>query len=160
MVTATFQKTTDDPRTIGKKITYVKDVSCKIYEPSSVTDPTLILDYDAELFAGSNYVTIGAPFNRSYFLSPFVTAKGGKMTVTAHVDVLQTFKDGIRNLKPIVSRRDGEYDSMIQDEFQTVRAACDKEIAIFEQPVMNDSENLGWNYVIEIIGSEPETQST
>ena len=156
MVTATFQKTIDDPRTIGKTIINIKTVQCKIYEPSSATDPTLILDYDADLFAGSNYVTLGAPFNRSYFLSPFVTAKGGKMTATAHVDVLQTFKEGIRNLKPIVSRRDGEYDSMIQDEFQTVRAACDKDIAIFDKAVLPETERNLWNYVIEIMGSEPE----
>lgn len=155
MVTATFGKATDDPRTIGKNILPLKTVTCKVYEPSSATDPIFILDYDADIFEKSNYCSIGSPFNRLYFLSPFVTAPGGKMTVKAHVDVLETYKTSIRNLKPIVSRRAGEYDALIKDEFVTARAAADKQIVLFSRPVINSGSTL-WRYVIEIIGSDSQ----
>lgn len=155
MVTATFGKATDDPRTIGKNIITVKTVTCKVYEPSSATDPIFILDYDADIFEKANYCSIGSPFNRFYFLSPFVTAPGGKMTVKAHVDVLETYKTSIQKLKPIISRRSGEYDALIKDDFITARAAADKQIVLFSRPVINTGSTL-WRYVIEIIGSDSQ----
>ena len=155
VVTATFRKTVSDPRVCGKQFvgTGVTEV-CLIYEPSSLMEPTLILNYNSTIFGDCNYCEIGAPFNRSYFMSPPVAIAGGRMRVTLAVDVLETYKSGIGALEPIVTRCEQETHPMLVDELVSAKAGY-KNTWYTGSPIVkgkayDESEGYGYCIVLEV----------
>lgn len=119
-VTATFYKTTDDPRTIDKSLQQVGTAkTCKIYNNSSLTAPTIILQYEGEIFGGANYCHLGYPFNRYYFMSPPQTMDGGRMICSLSVDVRKTWAQDISNMTCLVTRCENINNGMIVDNLVT-----------------------------------------
>ena len=154
-VTATFYKTTSDPRVCGKHFTGSgTTANCLIYEPSSLMEPTLILSYDATIFGDCNYCTLGSPFNRSYFMSPPVAISGGRMRVTLAVDVLETYKTQIGNLSPIVTRCEQETHPMLVDELISAKAGYKNTwytgSPIVKGKAFDEEEGYGYCIVIEV----------
>lgn len=117
-VEAQFYTVTDDPRVIGKDLstTVGNTVDCLIWDTSTLTEPRLVLKYDADIFGTANYVHLGAPFNRYYFMSPPGTISGGRMVVPCTVDVRESFKEAIEALEPIVKRREDYNHGLLVDQ--------------------------------------------
>ena len=118
VVEAQFYTVSDDPRVIGKDLsnTVGQAVNCQIWDASTLTEPRLVLAYDADIFGSANYVHLGAPFNRYYFMSPPGTISGGRMVVPCTVDVRESFKEEIEALQPIVKRREDYNHGLIVDQ--------------------------------------------
>lgn len=118
-VEAQFYTVTDDPRVIGKDLTTTvgSKVDCLIWDTSTLTEPRLVLTYNADIFGSANYVHLGAPFNRYYFMSPPGTISGGRMVVNCTVDVRESFKDGIEALTPLVKRREDYNHGLLVDQY-------------------------------------------
>ena len=119
VVEAQFYTVPDDPRVIGKDLsnTVGQAVDCQIWDTSTLTEPRLVLAYDASIFGSANYVHLGAPFNRYYFMSPPGTVSGGRMVVNCSVDVRESFKDGIEALTPLVKRREDYNHGLLVDQY-------------------------------------------
>lgn len=151
-VTATFYKTKDDPRTIGKSLESVgTSIDCRIYNNSSITKPTIVLKYNSSIFGGANYCKLGAPFNRYYFMSPPQTMDGGRMIIPLDIDVRNTYAQGIRNLTPIVTRSEKNY-GMVVDEKVSATSNFTTEYTKPKQGAMFSNVNQ-WNIVLEVIGT-------
>lgn len=153
-VTANFYYTTDDPRTIGKtKRAVASSVQCKVYETTTITEPRLILNYDAEIFQ-ANYCYLGYPYNRYYFMSPPATLPGGRMGIPLSVDVLESFKEGICRTEAFVLRAESDCDNLIVDDLIPARAGVvnswETSEALFVP--FNYGLNTGYSIVIEVIG--------
>ena len=158
-VNATFYKTTDDPRKIGKNHTsnFVKSATAMIYNTSSITNPTLVLQYDADIFGGANYCYLGTPFNRCYFMGPPQTLDGGRMIIGLSVDVRETWKDEIDNIECVIGRCEETnahlIDNMIVDSEVGTKTGYKTTWFTSEQsfPAFNSSS---FSFVLEVQGVE------
>lgn len=158
VVEAQFYTVSDDPRVIGKDLTNTvgSPVDCQIWDTSTLTEPRLVLAYDASIFGSANYVHLGAPFNRYYFMSPPGTISGGRMVVNCTVDVRESFKDGIEALTPLVKRREDYNHGLLVDQYLPFNSGCSYEFlmptgTLF--PTGNFDESTPC-IVLELIGPE------
>lgn len=82
---------------IGKNVSYTFDFSgCVLKELTSVLRPTIRVRTDNENIMTCNYMYIPF-FGRSYFIDDITSVRNGLWDVSAHVDVLETYKDAILN---------------------------------------------------------------
>ena len=72
----------------------------KLREESSVVNPSIMIQ--ATNPSGYNYAYI-PEFNRYYFITDMVSIRTGIWEISMHVDVLMSFKDGIKNTSIILS---------------------------------------------------------
>lgn len=94
--TATFYNCSDDPKVIGKTLTDGTVVESIVpTDGCDLLSPTFVLDYNSNLTT-CNYVVVGAPFNRHYFISDMSIDIGKKIEIKCNVDVLETYADGIK----------------------------------------------------------------
>ena len=94
------------PRAINKngRFTGFKtENNVQLKEPSSITDPRLILVYNKSYLA-CNYLYI-KDFDRYYFINNINVLPGGRLEITAHVDVLYTYSPQILNSGAFVERK-------------------------------------------------------
>lgn len=160
-VEAQFYTVTDDPRVIGKDLTTTvgSKVDCKIWDTSTLTEPRLVLDYNSDIFGSANYVHLGAPFNRYYFMSPPGTISGGRMVVNCTVDVRESFKAGIEALTPLVKRREDYNHGLIVDQYLPFNAGYSVTYISSEQdetvmfPLTEDADDVPC-IVLEVIGPQ------
>lgn len=100
-----FYKCSDDPRSLNKTYTDEKRKTCTVYAECSILNPSILLRYDAGLIH-HNYMYI-PEWGRYYFVSSMSVATGKQMIVTGSVDVLQTYKDEIKNCPATCIRNEG-----------------------------------------------------
>lgn len=72
----------------------------KLREESSVVNPSIMIQ--ATNPSSYNYAYI-PEFNRYYFITDMVSVRTGIWEISMHVDVLMSFKDGIKNTSIILS---------------------------------------------------------
>lgn len=72
----------------------------KLREESSVVNPSIMIQTTNP--SGYNYAYI-PEFNRYYFITDMVSVRTGIWEISMHVDVLMSFKDGIKNTSIILS---------------------------------------------------------
>lgn len=72
----------------------------KLREESSVVNPSIMIL--ATNPSSYNYAYI-PEFNRYYFITDMVSVRTGLWEISMHVDVLMSFKDGIKNTSIILS---------------------------------------------------------
>lgn len=164
VVEAQFYTVSDDPRVIGKDLTNTvgQPVNCQIWDTSTLTEPRLVLAYDASIFGSANYVHLGAPFNRYYFMSPPGTVSGGRMVVNCTVDVRESFKDGIEALTPLVKRREDFDHGLLVDQYLPFNAGYSVTYISSEHgdtamfPLTADADDVPC-VVLEVIGTPGET---
>lgn len=98
-------KTSNDPRTIGKKIEWSNNKAaydCDAYSPCDVLNPTIILHYDPSILS-YNYAEIPT-FGRKYFIKDKSVEPGKLMYLTLAVDALETYAEGIKKSPGIITR--------------------------------------------------------
>lgn len=98
-----LRKCTSENNKIGKSFITADDITLNGTFRSSVnvTDPVIQIQTDTNLSA-YNYVEIPT-LNRKYFMTPIVDSNK-LWTLTCHVDVLDTYADGIKACKALVTR--------------------------------------------------------
>ena len=99
-------KNSSENNVIGKSLAQVKSVECNLKNDVSVINPTLVLNYTANIL-NSNYCFI-PKFNRYYFIDEIVPITADRCIVKCRVDVLESFKDNILNLDCIVDKQEKE----------------------------------------------------
>lgn len=99
---------------IGKKLTGSVTYQCSLKEDCSIMDPVIMLNTSGNMHT-FNYMYIPA-FQRYYFIVD-VTSKGNNLwEITAHADVLETYKDKILANSCILERQTNFYNSYLNDE--------------------------------------------
>lgn len=81
---------------------------------SNVVNPNILLHVGAEDIAQFNYMAI-SNFGRKYFITEITALTADTCMVSGHVDVLSTYKDGIRANTAIVGRSETKYNMYIDD---------------------------------------------
>ena len=88
---ATLYNCSDDPRKAVKSLVSGSPVASIVpTEACDILNPTFILNYNSS-YATCNYIVVGAPFNRSYFITDMKIDIGKKIEISCAVDVLGTY---------------------------------------------------------------------
>lgn len=99
---------------IGKTLDAGTDFTCDLKADTSVLKPTLILQ-SASSLAGFNYMYI-QDFGRYYFIDDIVSKNNVIWEVSGHVDVLETYKQGILSNTAVLKRQQNKYNTYLNDE--------------------------------------------
>lgn len=100
----TLSSCSDDPRKLTKTLS--GQIKVNSVKPTGIVDlmnPSFELDYDSS-YTTKNYCEVGAPFNRSYFITDMKIDIGKKIIISCAVDVLETYKEGIKPINANVIR--------------------------------------------------------
>ena len=144
-MTITFYKIPDDRRQVSKSLnssTKIKDATGDIKTDCSVMDPIIEMSYDIALLQ-CNYMYI-PEFSRYYFVNK-IEVSTQRMFLTAHVDVLQTYAESIRELDCIVARQesDGNANFYLNDKmFRAHNFKIVKTIDFPSTPFMSGNNNV------------------
>lgn len=103
---ATLYNCSDDPRTLHKTLPAgIPIASITPTESCDILNPTFILNYNAS-YTTCNYVIVGSPFNRSYFITDMKIDIGKKIVISCAVDVLRSYENEIGNIETTIYRNE------------------------------------------------------
>lgn len=103
-MTIDLLQTDSSNNTIGKNIISLKqEVSCDVKGDISIVNPVVVLSFDVETLK-TNYVYIPS-YGRYYYISDIINLSGGRVELHLKVDVLESFKDDIKNSIAIIDKQ-------------------------------------------------------
>lgn len=112
---ATLYNCADDPRKLNKSLGQGIVISSIVPTSScDILNPTFILDYNSS-YTSCNYIIVSSPFNRSYFITDMSIDIGKKIVISCDVDVLNTYKEDIKELTVNVVRQEKKMKEMLPD---------------------------------------------
>lgn len=118
MITVKLHQTSSTRNKIGKTLDAGLDFSCCLKDDCSILNPRLDIFTDSDI-TDKNYMYIPA-FGRYYFIDDIVSTNNGYWTITAHVDVLETYKTHIKNNDAVIRRQKNKYNLYLDDpDFHT-----------------------------------------
>lgn len=82
---------------IGKNVSFdLEFVECVLKDLTSILRPTIRVRTDNDNIMRCNYMHVPF-FGRYYFIDDITSVKNGLWDISAHIDVLETYKDAILN---------------------------------------------------------------
>lgn len=99
---------------IIKNYVFNYDLDGCIKEPSSVINPSILIEAPLDLISGCNYMYIGA-FNRYYIINDIKSATNTTCTVSATCDVLMSYKDDLLNCAGYIERNEDVVSFLLAD---------------------------------------------
>lgn len=112
--TIKLQRNNSEPNKIGKDIDTITTLTGTLKEETSIIDPIIKVEGDLSDFTGCNYMTVSS-FGRSYFVLNIKSIRNGLVEFSCHVDVLESFKNEIRNNKAIIKRQQEKWNLYLND---------------------------------------------
>lgn len=107
-----LQNTISEPNKIGKDITDILQIEGTLKEETSIIDPVILIKYEGTL--NNNYMTI-EEFGRSYFINNITSIRTGLWEISAHIDVLETYRDEIKENRAVIKRQENDWNLYIDD---------------------------------------------
>lgn len=154
-ITITLYKMTDDPRKITKTLpsatgTFLTFATSWLKDVFMCLDPELTLASTDDL-STYNYMQVGAPVNRYYFIKPTIL-KTGLWKLNAREDVLMVFGSAIRSQAGIVSRSSNRYNTYLSDNI--FESLCYRRIQTipFEYVPFTNQNN---GFYLTVTGGDP-----
>lgn len=137
---------TDSPNNmIDKTVTIVADYTGAVARVNlSVENPVLILEESVANIMSANYCYI-SDFGRYYYITDKTADVNGVWTISLKVDVLESFKNDIYQLKGIVQRQKDNYNMYLKDD--KIPVDCRKAISYRKFP----SSPFGLPYLTMIV---------
>ena len=119
--------TSDSDNTMGKTLTDETEYNIKLKGDTSITQPVVILHSNNIILFNYAYIP---EFNRYYFVNKIELFPNGIYNITLNVDVLESFKNDIKNSMGLISKQtninnyynDG-YESEIKKEVDLYRSS-------------------------------------
>lgn len=99
---------------VTKELTGAINLPGMLREGTSIVNPTIRVQGDISTYAGYNYMWIPA-FKRYYFITDMVSQANQLIDITAHVDVLMSFKDTFLKNKAIIKRQENDWNLYLND---------------------------------------------
>lgn len=98
---------------LDKELEEINTIQGRILENTSIINPSILIDSDTTILS-ANYLYI-PDFNRFYFITDITNVSNNKWKVSAHIDVLHTYAQGIRENTAIIERQENEYNLYLDD---------------------------------------------
>ena len=141
-----IQRNNSENNRIGKDITTIATLSGRLRNETSIINPVILLAVNLYDVAGANYLTI-PDFGRKYFIQDIRSIRTGLVEITAHVDVLESFKDEIKACRGIMHRQENLWNLYLNDGTFRVNQNPD----VVTQPF--PSGFTGWSFVLAVAGT-------
>lgn len=143
-MTLKLYNNTSEKNKVDKSITQVgQDISGTLREACSVVDPVIAIEGLSDLTVNYAYIS---EFNRYYYINNIV-CNGPLFELHMHVDVLMSYRSGIRSNTAVVSRQQNEYNLYLQDGVFKTEAIPHYEIRQFP------SGFSGYHFVLCVAGA-------
>ena len=114
MIELNLYKNLSEKNRLDKNITLMYELTGDLKDKTSLTDPVIRIAGNIADVANVNYMYIPS-FQRYYFINDIVSLNNEVFEINAHVDVLSTYKDGIRAQNAIVSRQEKKWNLYLND---------------------------------------------
>ena len=98
---------------IGKNLTQLNSFSVLLKEKTSVLNPVLIIESSSDLYQ-ANYLYI-EELGRYYYINDIALLHDDIYEIHAHVDVLETYKNGIKNNSAVIARQQYIFNLYLDD---------------------------------------------
>lgn len=153
---ATMYVINDDPRTLMKLIRPETAAEVTGIKPTGAVDllnPTFELDYQ-EAYTTKNYIVVGAPFNRSYFITDMKIDIGKKIIISCSIDVLQTYNNQIADSYAYIIRtgRLASGARYLPDDQVPITTETQVQNYPFNSTPFLTIDGIDGNYVLTVIG--------
>lgn len=143
-----FYKNLSDKIVVDKNIEQIGNtISSAVFkEDISVTDPVFTLkDFSSFNPATANYCYIDS-LDRYYYITDIVILTPEIYEIHCHVDVMMSFKSGIRSNSAVISRQQSNYDYYLQDGVFKTKAYSNYDILKYS------SGFSSFHYVLAVAG--------
>ena len=121
-LTVNFYTNSSENYRVDKTITLQATADCLLKEATSVENPVIIINSGSNI-SGFNYMYI-QDFGRYYFITDIVSVRNGVWEVSGHVDVLMTYRSGIKACQATCKRQENLFNMYLDDpEFKTYNNA-------------------------------------
>lgn len=119
-LTASLYVNTSPVEKIGKNLSEGLDFTVTLKDGTSILRPVLLVVSTAQApITVYNYMYI-AEFSRYYFIDDVKSVHNNMWEVSAHVDVLETYKTAIKNNNAVIKRQQNQFNLYLDDaEFKT-----------------------------------------
>ena len=114
MFDISFYVNSSEKNKLDKALTLITTVSGVLKESTSIIDPVIVIEGDLSSFTGCNYMIIGT-FGRSYFVNNIRSVNNVLIEITAHVDVISTYKNSIRANSAIIRKQERNWNLYLND---------------------------------------------
>lgn len=112
---ATLYNCSEDPRKAVKTLPAgIPVATITPTESCDILNPTFILNYNVS-YTTCNYVIVGSPFNRRYFITDMRIDIGKKIEISCTVDVLSTYWADIKGNEVNVIRQENLKEPYLPD---------------------------------------------
>lgn len=112
-LTATLYISASPVEKIGKALTAGGSYSVTLKDTTSVLNPVLILKTSDPVY-NYNYLYI-QEFGRYYFINDIRSVNNNVWEISAHVDVLETYKTAILANSAVIKRQEGQFNLYLDD---------------------------------------------
>lgn len=112
-LSVTLYNSTSPVEKIGKTLTAGGTYSCSLKDTTSVLNPVIIVRTSDPVY-NYNYVYI-QEFGRYYFINDIKSVNNNVWEISAHVDVLETYKDAILSNTAVIRRQATLYNTYLND---------------------------------------------
>lgn len=140
-----LQKNNSDYNVINKEIENIITLTGDLKNNSSLIDPTFIVRVNVDMLVNSNYLTV-EKFKRKYFIQDIKSLTNGTCEITAHVDVLSSFSNDIKECVGIVNKQENEWNLYLDDG--TFKAYQNSNVLTKEFP----SGFTNYNFLLAVAG--------
>lgn len=113
-MTIVLQKNATEKNALDKTLTDIATLTGTLKTDTSIIDPVILIEADLTNYTDCNYMTI-PDFDRSYFVNNIRSIRNGLIEITAHVDVLSSFKIQIRSNSAIIHRQQNRWNLYLND---------------------------------------------
>lgn len=142
-----FYKNLSDNIVVDKNITQIGlDQSGTLREACSIIDPVIkfekFTDFD---LSACNYLYI-PDFGRYYYINEIIALSDKMFELHCHVDVLRTYRSGIRSNSAVIARQESQYNLYLPDGVFKTYANPHYEIRKFP------SGFSGYHYILTVAG--------
>ena len=127
MFDISFYVNSSEKNKVDKTLTLITTLSGVLKESTSIIDPVIVIEGDLSAFTGCNYMQIET-FGRSYFVNNIRSISNGLVEISAHVDVLSTYKNAIRKNQAIIRKQQNSWNLYLNDG--SLRVYQDPEIIV------------------------------
>ena len=114
MFDISFYVNNSEKNKVDKSLTHIATLSGVLKETTSIIDPVIVIEGALSSFTNCNYMVIDT-FGRSYFVNNIRSVSNGLIEISAHVDVISTYKDSIRSNRAIIKRQQNSWNLYLND---------------------------------------------
>lgn len=105
---------TSSKEVLDKQASTIRTVTGTLREGTSIVDPIIKIEGDLSEFTKCNYMYI-PEFGRYYYVTDIKSVLNDIVEFSAHVDVLNTYKDQIRSNVAIIHRQENDWNLYLND---------------------------------------------